>query len=60
MQVRTTGMRVPTPKNNINSNNSAGAENRTDRSINNATNFDSTQVVHGVNTQSPQVSASVS
>ena len=60
MQVRTTGMRVARPQNNIDWNNSLGTENRTDRSINAAADFDSTQVVHGVNTQSPQVSASVS
>ena len=50
MQSRTTGLRVARPQNNIDWNNSPGTENRTDRSINAAANFDSTQVVHGVNT----------
>ena len=49
MQVRTTGLRVARSQNNINWKKSPGTENRTDRSINAAANFDSTQVVHGVN-----------
>ena len=50
MQVRTTGLRVARPQNSVDWNNSPGTENRTDRGINAAANFDSTQVVHGVNT----------
>ena len=50
IQVRTTGLRVARPQNNIDWNNSPDTENRIDRSINAAANFDSTQVVYGVNT----------
>ena len=53
MQVRTTGMRVARPQDNIDWNNSFGTENGTDRSINAAADLDTTQIVHGVNTQSP-------
>ena len=60
MQNRPTGMRLTRPKNNIYRINSIGSKNRTDRGTDAAANSVAVEIIHGVNTQPAQVSASAS